>query len=140
MMRLITLLLMLFAVPAAAAQPRLDAADLKAIRAAVSAQLDAFAHDDGPKAFSYATSDIRQQFGDPDTFLAMVRHNYAVVYRPASVTFLVPLQEYGEVLQQVRMTDASGGVWLARYHMERQPDGRWLIAGCDLARIEGRAT
>ena len=139
-MRLILLALALFTLPAAAAEPRLGAADLNAIRAAVSAQLDAFAHDDGAKAFSYATSDIREQFRDADSFLAMVRHSYAVVYRPASVTFLATLQEYGEVLQQVRMTDASGGVWLARYHMERQPDGRWLIAGCDLARIEGRAT
>ena len=139
-MRSLLLALLLFALPVSAAEPRLDAADLSAIRAAVSAQLDAFAHDDGPKAFSYATSDIREQFRDPDSFLAMVRHSYAVVYRPASVTFLAPIQEYGEVLQQVRMTDANGGVWLARYHMERQPDGRWLIAGCDLARSEGRAT
>jgi hypothetical protein len=138
-MRLLVLALCLFALPAAAAEPRLGAADIRAIRAVVSAQLEAFAHDDGPKAFSYATSDIREQFRDADSFLAMVRHSYAVVYRPAGVTFLAPVRERGEVLQQVRLTDASGGVWIARYHMERQPDGGWLIAGCDLARTEGSA-
>jgi len=139
-MRALLLALCLLALPAIAAESRLSAADVKAIRVIVSAQLDAFAHDDGQKAFSYATSDIREQFGDADTFMDMVRHSYAVVYRPASVSFLEPSQEHGEVLQQVRMTDGDGGVWLARYHMERQRDGGWLIAGCDLARLEGSAT
>jgi len=91
--------LCLVALPVAAADHRLTAADEKAIHAVVKAQLDAFAHDDARKAFSYATSDIRDQFRDADIFMAMVRHSYAVVYRPASVSFLAVALEYGEVLQ-----------------------------------------
>lgn len=36
------------------------------------------------KAFSYAAPNIRQSFASASHFLAMVRGNYAVVYRPAS--------------------------------------------------------
>jgi Domain of unknown function (DUF4864) len=124
----------------AGADIRVSAGDSRAIRAVIRAQLDAFAHEDGPKAFSYASADIREQFGDADTFMEMVRSSYPVVYRPASVDFLPPTALEGEVLQQVRMTDGAGRLWLARYHMEKQKDGAWRIAGCDLGPTGGTAT
>ena len=62
-----------------------------AMRAVIEAQLAAFAADDAARAFSYAAPGIREVFGTPDRFLAMVRSGYPVVYRPASVTFLAGL-------------------------------------------------
>jgi hypothetical protein len=122
------------------AEPRLAETDAKAIRGVVQAQLDAIARDDGPKAFSYAAPAIRAQFGIPEIFMAMVREGYAVIYRPASVSFLPSYRERDEVFQPVRMTDSGGAVWIALYRMEKQKNGLWQIGGCSLARTANSST
>jgi Domain of unknown function (DUF4864) len=117
-----------------------SAADEKAIRAVVQAQLDAFAADDATRAFSFAAPGIRAMFGTADRFMAMVRTGYPVVYRPASVVFLKPELIDGEVIQGVRMTDASAAQWLAVYQMQRQPDKTWRIGGCQVVPSQERLT
>jgi hypothetical protein len=109
-----------------------------ALRALVEAQLAAFADDDAARAFSYAAPAIRDMFGTPDRFLAMVRSGYPVVYRPASVTFLAPHRVEGEWIQGVHMTDSSGALWLALYRFERQADRSWRISGCEVRPAPGR--
>jgi hypothetical protein len=111
--------------------------DALAIRAVVADQLDAFTHDDAPRAFSLATTSIRAQFGTPEAFINMVRFAYPVVYRPKTVQFEKPEVVEGEVIQPVRMTDAEGRAWIALYAMQRQADGSWRINGCQLARLSG---
>lgn len=113
-------------------------ADTQKIRSVIQAQLAAFAADDAKRAFSYAAPGIRQMFGTPERFLAMVREGYPVVYRPASVGFLTPAANAGAVIQAVEMADSAGALWVAVYQMQRQRDGRWRIAGCELQRSEGR--
>jgi hypothetical protein len=54
------------------------------------------------------------------------------VHRPVRVAFLDLVVMGPEVVQQVRLTDAAGGVWVAYYAMERQQDGRWRTHGCYL--------
>lgn len=124
---------------AATALPAADAVDQDAlpIRSVISEQLDAFAHDDAPRAFSLASSDIRAQFGTPEAFIKMVRSAYPVVFRPRTVRFAPPVLVEGEVVQPVSMTDAQGRSWIALYAMQRQPDGSWRINGCQLARATG---
>ena len=116
---------------AGGAQPVSDA-DALAARAVVSAELQAFASDDAKRAFSYAAPSIRAMFGTPERFLAMVRTGYPVVYRAAGMTFLIPLHVDGDLVQGVHLTDGDGALWLATYRLERQPDGTWRIAGCDV--------
>jgi hypothetical protein len=124
----------------AAAQPAaaVSATDMRSARAVVQAQLDAFAADDGPRAFSFATQGLRQMFGTPDRFMAMVRAGYPVVYRPAAVAFLVPEWLDRELIQGVHFTDEEGGLWLAVYRLQRQRDNSWRINGCEL--VESRAS
>ncbi len=112
----------------------------RAMRAVVEAQLDAFAADDAKKAFSFAAPSIRAMFGTPERFVEMVRTGYPVVFRPASVTFLQPLQFQGRMLLGVRLTDADGGQWLATYSLERQADRSWRISGCNVQPTTGRMT
>ena len=121
----------------ARAQP-VSEADARAARAVVSAQLEAFAKDDATRAFSYAAPSIRAMFGTPERFLAMVRTGYPVVYRAAGVTFLIPLSDEGDLLQGVHLTDGAGTLWLATYRLERQADGSWRIAGCDVQPATGK--
>ena len=126
------------ATPALSATAELSRADADAIRAAITAQLQAFARDDAAAAFSLASRGIRAQFRTAEAFMAMVRSDYPVVYRPRSVTFESAVTIRGAITQPVRMTDADGSAWLALYPMERQADGRWLINGCQLAQLPGR--
>jgi hypothetical protein len=126
--------------PAGAQEPQVGGADARAIEQVIRAQLDAFASDDAGKAFSYAAPGIRRAFRTPENFIAMVRHSYPVVYRPAAVTFLKPETAGREVLQPVRLTDNDGTLWLAIYTMQRQPGGAWLTNGCHLGRTEGQVT
>lgn len=114
-------------------------AEVAAVRAVVQGQLDALARDDAAKAFSFAAPNVRNRLGTAERFMAMVRAGYPVVYRPASVGFLVPQRlPDGTVVQRVRMTDARGDAWLAVYTLQRQQDKSWRISGCDVQPAQGR--
>ncbi|HKX43461.1 MAG TPA: DUF4864 domain-containing protein [Burkholderiaceae bacterium] len=116
------------------------AADAKAVRAVIEAQLAALAVDDAKRAFSYATPALRRQFGSPENFIEMVRVGYPVVYRHASVAFLKPQRLGGELVQGVHLSDENGTLWLALYRLQRQKDKSWRISGCQLVQAEGRVT
>ena len=129
---------LLLLAPCPAAAQAVSAADARAVRTVIEAQLEAFQRDDAPRAFSYAAPGIRETFGTPEKFMAMVREQYAVVYRPRSVTFEEPLMAGDDLVQPVRMTDGHGHAWMAIYPMAKQPDGSWRINGCHLARLPAR--
>ena len=114
------------------------AADAKSVRAVIEAQLAAFASDDAPKAFSFAAPNVREAAGSASSFLAMVRRDYPVVYRPASTAFLKPEGTGDEILQRVQMLDASGDSWLAVYSLQRQKGNVWRITGCAVVENKGR--
>src|SRR5882672_8976718 len=137
MARTLFLALLLLATASIAAE--ISKEDAAAIRAVISEQLDAFARDDGPRAFSLATAGIRAQFGTPEAFMEMVKSEYAVVYRPKSVRFEPPELIEGQIIQPVRMTDAEGRTWMAIYPMLRE-GGRWRTNGCLLHRLQGVQT
>ena len=114
--------------------------DRAAIRMTIERQLAAFQRDDGAAAFAYAAPSIREKFGTPENFMAMVRIGYEPVYRPREVEFHEIAVLEGAPTQEVLLVDRNGIAWLAYYPMQRQPDGRWLIEGCILRRIADRAT
>jgi hypothetical protein len=138
--------LMLAACAALASAPPLRAGadvlpgDAKAVRALIEAQLAAFATDDADRAFSFAAPAIQTMFVTAGRFLAMVREQYPVVYRPASVSFLQPEWIDGALIQRVQMADAAGLPWTVVYQLERQADRSWRIAGCVAKRAQGRST
>ena len=121
----------------ALAAPFTDA-DAKAVRTVVEAQLAAFAADDAAKAFSYAAPSVREAFGTPAGFLAMVQRGYPVVYRPTSAAFLKAAGKGDDVIQRVQMTDSEGESWLATYSLQRQKNKTWRITGCNVAANKGR--
>lgn len=118
----------------------LAAADEKSVRTVVESQLAAFAKDDADKAFSFAAPNVRQAVGSAAGFMAMVRRDYPVVYRPASVAFLRPDGKDGQAIQRVHMTDAAGEAWMAVYSLERQKNKAWRITGCVVVENRGRMT
>ena len=124
----------------AAAGDGVSVADATAVRSVVQAQLDAFAADDAKRAFSYAGSGIREMFGTAERFMAMVKASYPVVYRPATVAFLVPEPLGDEVIQGVHFTDADGRLWLAVYRLQREGAAGWRIDGCQVVESQAKTT
>ncbi|WP_431097357.1 DUF4864 domain-containing protein [Polaromonas aquatica] len=130
------LAMLCMAIPAGAAP--FTAADERNVRAVVQAQLAAFAKDDADKAFSFAAPNVRKAVGSAQAFMAMVRRDYPVVYRPASVAFLKSDGKDDQVIQRVQMADTSGTSWLAVYSLERQRNKAWRITGCVVVENKGR--
>lgn len=135
MLRPATILCLILLAPSAGAA--VDDDDRAAIRTVIERQLDAFRRDDAEAAFSFAAPGIRAKFGSPARFIAMVRTHYRAVYRPRHVLFrgldtsrLMPVQD-------VLVVGPDGASFLARYPMQKQPGGGWLIAGCYLLPFEG---
>ena len=112
-------------------------ADRAAVQHVISAQMEAFKHDDGNAALAFAAPNIRAKFGDGAHFLAMARIGYMAVIRPRSVTFgeLTP-EDGGKLQQKVELVGPSGEAALALYDMEHEADGSWRIAGCTLTKSE----
>ena len=137
--RLLTIVLILGGA-AASARAELPAADRDAIEATISAQIEAFRRDDGEAAFAFAAPGIRAQFGDSETFMAMVRGGYAAVYRPRAVRFLALSMGDGVPTQEVLVVGPDGAPYFALYMMERQADGSWHIGGVALVRAEDEET
>lgn len=106
--------------------------DAVAIRSVIEAQLDAIGAGDAVLAFSFASPSIRMQFGDAPTFMTMVREGYPMLIRPAATVFLRPDAVEEGAMQQVHLRDQDGRSWLATYHVQRQPDKKWLINGCSV--------
>lgn len=115
-------------------------ADEAAVRRVIQAQFDAFAADDAKAAFAFATSALRELFGTPERFMALVRANYPAVYRHADTRFLKPAWVAGVLVQEVHITDSNGALWLAIYQLEPQSDRSWRIGGCQIARTKGVST
>jgi len=118
---------------ASAQQPKLRASDWKAMQAVITAQRAAFLAGDGDRAFGYATPAIRAQFGDPATFLEIVRSGYAPLLTARYVEFLQSAVIDGAIVMPLRLIDADNTVRVALYIMEGQPGGSWRIAGCRIA-------
>lgn len=118
----------------------LDAADAKAVRAVIEAQLEAFAADDAVRAFSYASEGIRRQFVDPERFMAMVRSGYPMVLRPRSASFFHARRAPTGVFQVVQLRDRSGRLWRATYLLEQQADRSWRIGGCVVEPADAAST
>ena len=108
-------------------------AEWKAIQAVIREQLAALKAGDGEKALVHAAPGIRQQFGTPENFLAMVRGGYGALLAARYTEFLEGAVVEGNVIQPLRIIAPDNTVQVALYTMQKQPDGHWKIAGCVLA-------
>lgn len=118
---------------AAAAQ---DAAPEAAIRGVIGDQITALRADDFATAFGFASPLIRDMFGTPETFGAMVRQGYPMVHRPADIRWLPLREQAGQTIQRVMIRDAAGRVHFLDYEMVRAGNG-WQINGVRIVPPEG---
>ena len=106
------------------------------IRATIEAQINAFRAQDDVAAFGFASPDLRAQFVAPNRFMAMVRAHYRPVFTAQQFSFTGRARAISQTpqirLQDVYLVDDRGTSHKARYIMQKQPDGSWKIAGCQL--------
>ena len=122
----------LFALTAAApaAEPQVRASDWKSIKQVITAQRAALIAGEGEKAFGYATPALQVQFGDADTFMAMVHLGYTALLTARYTEFLEGAVIDGLVIQPLRLIGADNSVRVALYTLEKQKGGGWRISGC----------
>jgi hypothetical protein len=138
--QLLSVLGLIFVLGAAPASAGDGSAGGQEVHALIERQLDAFARDDGASAYALAAPGLKTIFSDADVFMAMVRGQYAAVYRHRSVEF-GPMEIDGDNVSQVlTIVDDNNQVWKALYKLTRQPDGKWLINGCLLVKSMDAAT
>ncbi len=131
-MRHVLLAVLLIVGLQARAQGVVSPADGAEIGRVITAQIEAFRHDDADAAFAFATPGIQEKFGDSAHFLAAVKQAYPQVYRPRSFRFLDRGTEAGRVTQRVEIVGPDGRLVTAVYDMSHEPDGKWRIDGCRL--------
>jgi ketosteroid isomerase-like protein len=110
--------------------------DQGSIQAVISHQIEAFRRDDGAAAFSFAAPNIREMFQTEANFMGMVARGYQPVYRPRDVQFGELANVDGVPTQTVELIGPDGLAYTALYSMEKEPDGSWKIAGCQILRRE----
>jgi hypothetical protein len=137
----VALLLLSLSGAAFAEQPAdVSAADRAGIQAVITAQIEAFRHDDADAAFAAAAPNIQSRFGTPERFLGVVRELYKPVYRPRGFSFGDLVNDDDELVQKVEVIGPDGVHQTALYSMVKRPDGTWHIAGCSLLQAEDRST
>lgn len=99
-----------------------------AIQGIITSQIEAFKLDDFGTAFTFAHPSIQFMFRTPENFGRMVQQGYPMVWRPAQVEYLDLRQEGGRTLQDVRIVDDAGRVFVLEYSMAETADG-WRING-----------
>ncbi|MDO8978074.1 MAG: DUF4864 domain-containing protein [Afipia sp.] len=113
--------------------------DAASAQSVISSQIDAIGRGDATAAYSHAAPAIQQLFSSPDIFMAMVRQNYAPLYRPKHFEFGKSGASNGTIMQHVRIVDSDGVTWEALYSLEQQPDGSIKITGCSLLKADQEA-
>ena len=106
-----------------------------AMRSVIQTQLDAFARNDGVKAYAQASPNIQSIFPTTDIFMAMVRQGYSALIAPAFVSFLGVVDDSGRHVFQVLVEGRDGRRWMAFYTMVQLDDASWRIGGCLLTKL-----
>ena len=138
MLRSILAVVLWVFISAASFAESINAADRAEFQRIITAQINAFQADDGPKAYSFAAPVVRNIFPTPEIFMSMVKRGYSPVYRPQSFNFTEALIDpMGRPAQKMLVVGPDGKTNEALYSMEKQPDGAWRISGCTLLEIPG---
>ncbi len=103
-----------------------------AIDQAILSQWQAIRASDAAGGFAFASPRLREMYGTPDQFFAMVEAGYRPVLQAERLEFLRFVEFRGYLTREVRLTEPSGGSQDALYMMTRLADGSWRIAGCVL--------
>ena len=120
MRALLTSLLLLLPLPALAQDDE--------ITGIIQDQLEAFNDRDIATAWTFASPNIQQFYGNPDNFGMMVEEGFPMVWDNAETRFLEQESRDNRAIQRVLIRDDNGVTHVLDYQLARTSDG-WKIAG-----------
>ncbi len=115
----------------------LSGIEMNGIRAAIRGQILALSKRDATRAFSYLAPVTQGYFADPAAFLRTLMAQLQPLASVAGFAFSDTEREATDAIQHVLFADQKGLEWLARFTMERQPDGSWGIKSCKVEPVQG---
>ena len=125
------------AMPAPARPLGFSSVEVNGIRDAIRGQIMALAARDAKQAWSYLAPSTQTYFNDPTVFLTTLATQMKPLTSPQEFAFSGIEREATDAVQDVILSDVDGREWLARFTMERQPDGRWGIKTCKVEPVVG---
>ena len=108
----------------------------RAIRLTISQHIAAFQRRDTQAAWALASPNLQARFTSPNGYMAMAEAHYPALFEAQNFDFNARDKRLGQYkqtrVQNLFLTDQRGkGYWVA-FTMQKQPDGSWKIAGCQL--------
>jgi hypothetical protein len=125
------------AVPSPARPLGLSEIEITGIRDAIRGQIMALAAQDAQRAWSYLAPSTKDYFDEPATFLRTLTTQMEPLAGTHKFAFSDMDREATDAIQDVVLLDLEGREWLARFTLERQPDGSWGIKTCKVEPISG---
>jgi hypothetical protein len=100
------------------------------IRDSVRGQIEALTEGDATRAFALLAPSAQSYYGTPQGFIIALVQNLAPVLTARGFALGEIERDSADAVQLVQFTGADGALWLARFTVERQPDGLWAIKRC----------
>lgn len=126
--------------PPAVARTGLSAVELNRIRTSIRGHIQALSQRDAAGAYDSLTPAIQEYYSNSNAFLTYLQKQLKPLVNVKSFAFTSIEREATDAIQQVVLTGAEGREWIARFHLERQSDGRWAIMGCMVEAAAGNQT
>ena len=108
------------------------------IRATVRAQIQALASRNADQAFSYLAPVTKDFFSDSDNFLQTLNRQMIPMMYAKRFLMAELEREALDAVQTVVLTGPKNHEWLARFKVERQPDGSWRVKSCHMELAQGQ--
>jgi len=108
------------------------------IRATVRGQIQALASRDAQEAFAYLAPVTKDFFADSNNFLQVLNRQMVPMMHAKRFLMAELEREATDAVQTVVLTGPRNHEWLAKFKVERQPDGSWRVKGCQMELVRGQ--
>ena len=125
-------------IPASVGRTGLSESELERIRGSVREQIQAMSTRDAAGAYALLTPLIKDYYKDSNAFLNVLTTQLKPLSNAKTFAFSDIVREDTDALQSVTITDAQGREWNAQFRLQRQGDGSWGIAGCQVEPVDGQ--
>jgi hypothetical protein len=108
------------------------------IHAAVRGQIHALASRDAEQAFSYLAPGTKDFFSDSNNFIGTLSRQMVPMMHAKRFLMAGLEREALDAVQTVVLTGPKNHEWLARFKVQRQPDGSWRVKSCHMELVKGQ--
>lgn len=116
--------------PPAVARTGLSGLEQQRIRSSIRGHMQALSQRDAAGVYDSLTPAIKDYYKNSKAFLAYLTTQLKPLANAKNFAFTSIEREATDAIQEVVLTGAKGREWIARFKLQRQPDGRWAIMQC----------